>query len=127
MPVIHLDTSVLIDALTRDKLLLPPIMRILDRGDRLALSTMVLFEWLRGPRGRDDLEAQGLLFPSHEALPFEAADAEISARIYRSVTRPRSREADIAIAACAIRHEAALWTVNAGDFADIPGLRLFQP
>ena len=37
-----------------------------------------------------------------------------------------SREIDIAIAACAIRHEAALWTLNTADFADIPGLRLYQ-
>jgi len=31
---------------------------------------------------------------------------------------------DLAIAACALTHEAALWTLNPEDFRDIPGLRL---
>jgi predicted nucleic acid-binding protein len=31
---------------------------------------------------------------------------------------------DLAIAACAIRREAELWTLNGADFKDIPGLRL---
>jgi predicted nucleic acid-binding protein len=57
-------------------------------------------------------------------LPYESEDARISAEIYRSVRRARSREIDIAIAACAIRREAELWTLNRADFADIPGLRL---
>lgn len=100
---------------------------MLDRGDRLTLCTMVLFEWLRGPRLATELAAQENLFPSQGAFPFEAADAQIASQIYRSLKRPRTREVDIAIAACAIRHDATLWTVNAADFADIPGLRLLRP
>ena len=34
------------------------------------------------------------------------------------------REMDIAIAACAIVNAASLWTLNPGDFPDIPGLTL---
>lgn len=34
---------------------------------------------------------------------------------------------DLAIAACALEHGAALWTLNRDDFADIPDLRLFEP
>ena len=30
----------------------------------------------------------------------------------------------LAIAACAIEHDAVLWTANTKDFDDIPGLRL---
>lgn len=125
--MILLDTSVLIDGLTENARLLPRIVAELDRGERLALCTMVLYEWLRGPRVQVELEAQQMLFPSEAALLFEAADAEIAARIYRSVKRARGREADIAIAACAIRRDAALWTLNSADFADIPGLRLARP
>lgn len=125
--MVLLDTSVLVDGLTENGRLLPQIVDAMGGGERLAISTMVLFEWLRGPRAAAELEAQETLFRSHAALPFETADAEIAARIYRSVKRPRGREAAIAIAACAIRHEAALWTVNTGDFGDIPGLRLFSP
>jgi len=36
----------------------------------------------------------------------------------------RERKLDLAIAATAILHDAALWTLNPRDFADIPRLRL---
>jgi predicted nucleic acid-binding protein len=42
------------------------------------------------------------------------------------VKRPRQRQADLAIAACAIRHGASLWTLNPADFADVPGLSLYR-
>ncbi len=101
-------------------------MRVLDRGERLALCTIVIYEWLRGPRISQELSVQESLFPSAAIMPFENADAEIAAKLYRSVRRARTREADISIAACAIRHRAPLWTLNVGDFEDIPGLRLFR-
>jgi predicted nucleic acid-binding protein len=84
----------------------------------------VLYEWLRGPRLPPELALQEVMFPSEAALPFESVDARISAELYRSVSRARSREIDIAIAACAIRRDAELWTVNRAGFADIPRLRL---
>ncbi len=87
---------------------------------------MVLYEWLRGPRLPVELALQESMLPSEAALPFEVTDARISAELYRSVPRARSREVDLAIAACAIRHEAELWTLNRADFAGIPGLRLFK-
>jgi predicted nucleic acid-binding protein len=34
---------------------------------------------------------------------------------------------DLAIAACAISHQAALWTLNTADFNDISGLGLWTP
>jgi predicted nucleic acid-binding protein len=38
--------------------------------------------------------------------------------------RPRGREIDIAIAACAIANNASLWTLCPEDFSDVPGLTL---
>ena len=73
-----------------------------------------------------ELATQESLFPSEAAVPFGWQDAALSAKLYRSVLRARGREVDIAIAACAITHEAQLWTLNTADFEDIPGLRL-QP
>jgi predicted nucleic acid-binding protein len=125
--MIMLDTSVLIAALTRDRPLLPDLRRLLDRGDKLCFSVIVLYEWLRGPRLPDELASQETLFPAETALPFEAIDARISAEIYRAVKTPRGRELDLAIAASAIRHEAGLWTANPAGFADIPRLKLVGP
>jgi predicted nucleic acid-binding protein len=124
--VILLDTSVVIDSMTSDRRSLTPLTLLLERGERIGISTMVLYEWLRGPRLPMELAMQESMLPSEAALPFEVADARISAELYRSVPRARSREMDLAIAACAIRHKAELWTLNRADFAGIPGLRLFK-
>ena len=122
--VILLDTSVLVDCLTGSRRSLPLLSRAFEQGDRVILCTIVLYEWLRGPRSPAELSAQESLFPSESAVAFDSGDAKMSARIYRSLKRPRSREADIAIAASAIRREGELWTLNPADFSDIPGLRL---
>ena len=119
-----IDTSVLVDCLTGPRRLLPALRRAFDEGHRLTISTIVLYEWLRGPRSPEELSSQDFLFPSGATLPYEPEDAKLSAKLYRSITRARGREADLAIAAGAIRREAELWTLNDADFADIPGLRL---
>jgi predicted nucleic acid-binding protein len=43
------------------------------------------------------------------------------------VARPRGREIDLAIAACALAVDARLWTLTPRDFRDVPGLQLFEP
>ena len=87
----------------------------------------MLYEWRRGPRRAEELRAQEALFPAGEAIPFGAAEARQAAELYRKVPRPRGREIDFAIAACALAQDAALWTLNPSDFADIPGLELVDP
>lgn len=96
----------------------------LQAGERIVLPALVLYEWLRGPRSQAELEAQSALFPTEELLPFGAEEAAIAARLYREVPRPRGREIDLAIAASALSWRASLWTVNVGDFRDVPGLTL---
>ena len=124
--MIHLDTSVLIDALSGEKPLAPRLRHLLDDGQRLLLSALVLFEWRRGPRIPEQIDAQEALFPSADAVPFGSAEALVAADVYKKVKRPRGREIDIAIAACAIVHGAELWTVNPDDFKDIPNLKLLR-
>jgi predicted nucleic acid-binding protein len=126
MFVIMIDTSALVDCLTGPRRSLPALRRAFDEGHRLAICTVVLYEWLRGPRSEEELISQEFLFPTGAALQYEPEDAKLSAKIYRSVKRARGREADLAIAACAIRREAELWTLNTADFADVPGLRLMK-
>jgi predicted nucleic acid-binding protein len=125
--VIVLDTSVLVGALTGLKLLGPAIRTALDEGEEILLPALVLYEWLRGPRRSDELALQESLFPASSAIPFDTKDAIVSADVYRAVSRARTREVDLAIAACALVREARLWTLNRADFEDIPGLRLYQP
>jgi predicted nucleic acid-binding protein len=122
--VIHLDTSVLIDALTGPRRSASQLRQRIDDRERILVSTLVLYEWLRGPQLREELEAQEALFPSALAIPFGPQEAAVAADLYRTLRRPRGRELDLAVAACALTHGAALWTLNPEDFRDIPDLRL---
>ena len=47
--IVHVDTSALVDALTGPRRSLETLIALTDRGHRLALSTIVLYEWLWGP------------------------------------------------------------------------------
>ena len=119
-----LDTSVLIDSLSGPKRLAPALRRAIEGGERILIPSLVLYEWLRGPRLPEEVAAQEALFPSESAIAFGPREAALSAKIYRSLRRPRAREIDLAIAACAIGLEAELWTRSISDFEDIPGIRL---
>lgn len=125
--MILLDTSVLIDALTGGRRSAPALRRAIESGDRIALPTLVLYEWQRGPRRPEELAAQEALWPADTAIAFGPDEAATAAQLYRSIRAPRGREIDLAIAACAICWDAALWTLNIKDFRDVPGLELFGP
>lgn len=123
--MIVLDTSVLIDGLTGLKRSGPAIRGAIAEGEVILLPALVLYEWLRGPRLPEELAAQEGLFPARSAIPFGPAEATVSANLYRAVGRPRGREIDLGIAACAILRGAHLWTLNRADFRDVPGIRLY--
>lgn len=125
--MIVLDTSVLIDSLTGLKRSAPALRRAIDRRERIQLTTIVLYEWLRGPRVPEELAAQEALFPSQSAIAFGPVEAARAAQIYQSMRSPRGRELDIAIAACALCWDATLWTLNVRDFRDIPELDVTRP
>ena len=122
--IVHLDTSALVDALTGRRLSLPHLREFVKEGHRLKLSAPVLYEWLRGPRTVVELQDQETLLPRRAAVPFDTEAAATAADLYTQLDSVRSREMDLAIAACAIANDAALWTLNEEDFRDIPGLRL---
>jgi predicted nucleic acid-binding protein len=125
--MIHLDTSVLIDALTGQKRSADTLRELMAGSHPIAISSIVLFEWLRGPRRDEEVEAQEALFPSADAAPFSFLEARIASRLYKTVKRARGREGDLAVAACALSNSASLWTLNGRDFGDIPELHLWQP
>lgn len=97
---------------------------LLASGEQVVFSTMVLYEWLRGPRVQQELIQQESLFPRERAIPFGPEEATLAADLYKRLERARGREIDLAIAATALAHDAALWTLNAEDFRDIPDLHL---
>ena len=125
--MIILDTSVLIDGLTGRKRCAGALRRAIERGERLLIPSLVLYEWLRGPRLVQELAAQEALLPRESALPLGPQEAAMAAEIYKGLRRPRGREVDIAIAAFAITRDAVLWTLNLQDFRDIAGLRMSLP
>ena len=123
--MILVDTSVLIDALSGPRRSAPALRQAIERGERLLLASLVLYEWLRGPRRSEELAAQEALLPRETAVVFGAEEASVAARLYAEVARPRGRELDLAIAALALTQGARLWTLNPGDFRDVPGLELY--
>ena len=125
--MIHLDTSLLVDALTGPRDSAPALERTIASGERINLSSVVLYEWLRGPRLPADIARQEALFPNERSVPFGAREAEVVAILSRTLARPRGRDIDFTIAACALTHQAILWTLDPDDFDDIPGLKLFTP
>lgn len=123
--MILVDTSALVDSLTGPKRSASALRKFIEQGERLLLPSIVLYEWLRGPRLREELAAQEALFPPESVLSFGPDEAALAAKLHKAVRRPRGRELDLAIAACAMVREAALWTLNVSDFRDISGLRLW--
>jgi predicted nucleic acid-binding protein len=124
--MIHLDTSVLIDALTGPRRSAAALRALIQAGERISFSALVLYEWRRGPRRPEELHVQEMLFPGEDAAMFGPREAALAAALYQKIRRPRGREIDLAIAACAVVQGAALWTLNPTDFSDVPGLLLLD-
>jgi predicted nucleic acid-binding protein len=91
------------------------------------MSALVLYEWLRGSRLPEELAFQEALLPADAAVPMGPDETARAAELYRVMRRPRGRELDLAIAACALAHGAALWTLHPRDFEDVPDLVLLRP
>lgn len=122
--MIVIDTSALIESLSGRKGAAAKLRGFIEEGERILLPTIVLYEWLRGPRSDEELALQEVLFPGDEGVGFGPGEARTAASLYRSLRRARGREIDLAIAAVALVRDAALWTTNREDFEDIDALRL---
>ncbi len=122
--MILLDTSVLVEALGAGGSMREALRDAIAEGERITLPALVLYEWKRGPRIPEEIDAQEALFPSGDALPFGPDEAQLAARLYQELPRSRGREVDLAIAASALVWRSKLWTLNVEDFQDIPELAL---
>ena len=124
--LIHLDTSMLVPAFSGARQSMPAILKATADGEVITFSTLVLYEWLRGPRQSRELEAVERFFAGAFLPAFGEREARTAATLYRSVTGARRRQADIAVTACAIEDGASLWTLHPKDFRDIPGLNVYS-
>ena len=106
---------------------MPSLRQIVADGIRLGVASLVLYEWRRGPRTEKELAIEQALLGPEVTCGFGEAEARRAAALYRQVKRPRGREVDLAIAACALECRATLWTLNPADFQDVPGLALHRP
>lgn len=68
--MIVLDTSVLIDSLSGAKRSAKVLRFAIQRGERILVPSLVLYEWLRGPRLPAEIAAQEALFPSESSVVF---------------------------------------------------------
>jgi predicted nucleic acid-binding protein len=125
--LIHLDTSVLVDAFTGPRRSLAHVRSATSEGHVIAFCALVQYEWLRGPRAPGEDDAVHRFFGDDAIVAFGSREGRTAAAIYHRVKRARQRQADLAIAACALEHNARLWTLNDRDFDDVPGLTLYQP
>jgi predicted nucleic acid-binding protein len=123
--LIHLDTSLLVDAFTGPRRSLVRLRAATASAEVISFSTLVLYEWHRGPRTDSEKGAVDAFFDLESLPVFGGTEAKRAAELYRHLKRARRRQADLAIAACALESGAALWTLNRADFEDIPGLTLF--
>lgn len=121
---VHLDTSALVAAFTGTRPAFGQLIALVSAEHRLAMSALVLYEWEAEPRSAEALEVQRAIVPPDRIVAFGPEEAALAAALARTVAHPRGRELDLAVAACALVHDAALWTMSRADFDDIPGLRL---
>jgi len=125
--LIHLDTSVLVDAFTGTRRSLRQVTAATAAGHVLAYCAIVEYEWQRGPRVDAETSAVKDFFGGDQVVAFGGSEAALAASLYRRVKRARQRQADLAVAACTIDRGARLWTLNDADFKDLPELLLYQP
>ena len=113
--MIHLDTSFLIHAMVPASRADKRLRRWLRDGEDLAISSIAWAEFLCGPLGGSEIDAVGAMF--REVASYDAADCEMTARLFNLGGRRRGTLADCMIASVAIRSGSPLATANPRDFA----------
>ena len=121
---VHLDTDFLVYALGAVG---PQRRRLLDlaaSGQVIEISAIAWYEFSRGPRTPDQLAMARAFFAEDGIVPFSEPLASMAAEVFRLLGSPRRRAADIAIGVTAASRDATLMSLNARDFAGIPGVHV---
>lgn len=130
--MICLDTNAVIAVLnSKTSPVRTKIEAVINSGDTLSISPVVLFELYYGAAksARPERNVQRIadfLAGAIVILPFEPEDAEEAGQLRASLERVGTPIApyDLLIAAQARRRNALLVTANRGEFARVPGLTI---
>ena len=125
--MIHLDTSLLIDALAQGRPSLAQVRQEIESGERLGLSALALYEWRRGPRTPEEIQAQEALFPAAGAVAFGPDEAMQAAALYRVLAAPEPEPWTWPSRPAPSSTTPRSGTLNPEDFEDVPGLMLHRP
>jgi predicted nucleic acid-binding protein len=123
MEVISLDTSVLLDYYrVKDKK--ATMLYRLSLSYQFAISTIVVYEILRGDKKKDTFWTT--FFAETRVMAFDSSSAHQSASIYQHLTTKNQMIGtnDILIAGVTLANQLRLATINRKDFIRVPNLIL---
>jgi predicted nucleic acid-binding protein len=118
--VICLDANFLIGGVIEARPESRHLLAWAEAGETFCTAAPAWYEFLCGPVSSAQIETM-LAFLTGGIVPFGASQAEIAARLFNAVERPRRLRVDAMIAATTISQQAALATLNLEDF------QLFAP
>ena len=100
----------------------------LIQSDRLALTSVTVFELYAGITGKKRLKQIGDLVSVIPVFPLEKKDAEVAAKVYNELKQSGELigNQDILIAGICINHDIPLITRNTEHFSRISRLSLFN-
>ena len=122
----HLDTDFLIFAISTRGPEWRRLSKLLASASPVEASSLVWYEFSRGPRTPEQLAVARDIFAEAGVIPFSEQLADAAADQFRRLGSPRKRAADIAIGVVARSRSATLLTRNARDFAGIDQLIIEQ-
>ena len=115
MPVIHLDTNILIAIAAPESPLRIELQRWLAQGFSVAVSAMTWAEFKCGPASPEFIEAWRVLLVDR-IVPIDQTLAELAAALFNQTGRRSRSLPDCLVAATAIHSDAQLATLNRSDF-----------
>ncbi|GAA5512651.1 ribonuclease VapC2 [Deinococcus carri] len=124
-----LDTNVLIAFQKRNEQVRSAYAAAVSRGETIAVPALVRYEArkeLQNPRYQRRLSGLDALLDLHPTLDMDSETADIAASLFETLRSSGTliEDADLLIAATAIRHGATLITRNTRHFQRIPSLSL---
>ena len=125
-PIVIADTDVVIDFFSGAEPSASILTRLIE-DDRLALTSVTIFELFAGITGTKRLTQVRDLIAAVPIFPLGKSEAEEGARIYNELKKGGNLigNQDILIAGICIAHDKALFSKNKDHFSRIPNLKLF--